>query len=114
MILQNADAVLDEIMNAYYPDMTRVEIGYSDEVISNRVEFLGYEFPTYYYEDDKGNFLYYKRMSQERRWEGESGACVVHVIYYTVMENGKLVYAVRYEVNDATGEIIWEEADYVY
>lgn len=111
---QNADAVLDEIMNAYYPDMTRVEIGYSDEVISNRVEFLGYEFPTYYYEDDKGNSLYYKRMSQERTWEGESGACVVHVIYYTVMENGKLVYAVRYEVNDATGEIIWEEADYVY
>lgn len=111
---QTADEVFDEIKDTYYPELYRVEAGYSEEIIANKTELLGYEFPTYYYEDANGNRLYYRQMYLSRVWNKESEACIVHKIWYEAYEDGKHMKTVHYELHDATGEVLMGTTDYSF
>ena len=94
--------LLDYIKETYYPDMVRVEMGYSDEVIANNVELLGYVFPTYYYLDEQGNRLYFCDTYPESYWNHVQQDCLVHVVMYEDIYGNKI----KYMVEDSSMEVV--------
>ena len=94
--------LLDYIKETYYPDMVCVEMGYSDEVIANNVELLGYVFPTYYYLDEQGNRLYFCDTYPESYWNHVQQDCLVHVVMYEDIYGNKI----KYMVEDSSMEVV--------
>lgn len=55
----SAEEALDMVMEAKYPNMHKVSIVCEEEILDNYETLLGYKPPGYYYEDKKGNKLWY-------------------------------------------------------
>ncbi|MBE5885822.1 MAG: hypothetical protein E7284_05385 [Lachnospiraceae bacterium] len=94
--------ILEYIKDTYYPHMVRVEMGYSDEVIANNVELLGYAFPTYYYRDAQGNLLYFCDTYPSGYWNDTPQDCIIHDVIYEDSAGNKY----RYLIEDASMEVI--------
>ena len=96
--------ILDYIKETYYPDMVRVEMGYSDEVIANNVDLLGFVFPTYYYQDTQGNRLYFCDTYPYSHWNNVQQDCLIHAVMYEYSYGN----TIRYKVEDQSMEVIEE------
>lgn len=94
--------ILDYIKDTYYPHMVRVEMGYSDEVIANNVELLGYVFPTYYYQDAQGNRLYFCDTYPSGFWNHMPQDCIIHDVIYEDSAGNRY----KYMIEDDSMEVI--------
>lgn len=75
----SAEEILDKIKELYYPDMIKVEIQASEEILGNYSQLLLYEVPRYFYTDGNNSLSYFnvEFHNHYEQWE--------HTIHY----NGK-------------------------
>lgn len=96
----SAEEILDKVQQKYYPQMKKVKLPCSQEIIDNYSLLLGYKVPSYYYSDGE-SVLYYFQLElndESNRYE--------HTIFYESDDKGE--YNFYYYWDDTGEELTFE------
>lgn len=94
-VKHSPEEILDKVMKTYYPDMKKVNLPCSNEIIDNYKLLLGYDIPTYYYANETGQLYYYNLE--------EYNNTIEHSVFYQAFEQSDYNYEF-YSYLDETGE----------
>jgi len=98
--LISAEEALDIVQKAYYSNMKKVTLPWTDEGRASYKKMLGYDMPSWYYASEKGRLTYYNL-------DGDPGQLAHSIMYepFDADEAAAIGSSKFYGINDATGEI---------
>ena len=104
----SAIEALEIVQKAYYNDMKKVKLPWTEEGKANYKKILGYDMPGWYYENKDGRLYYFslsKKYEHGNEWEE---SWLEHTVWYQSFEQGEYgpLENEAYYINDATGEIL--------